>query len=146
MARPDVFPAAAARISVDKRRVMLGPPRFLPLFTYGTLLDPGFTSRLLERPVGAHEARLLDFELLQLVGFPHATVFEAPGEVVEGRLYRHLVAGDYDRLDAYEGVLEGLYQRVEGRVVAGRPGSKSPPEPAFVYLVTEKTLRRYRAL
>ncbi|MDX1660599.1 MAG: gamma-glutamylcyclotransferase family protein [Gemmatimonadota bacterium] len=120
----------------------LGPPRELPLFTYGTLLDPEFTGRLLEHPVEAVGARLLDFELLRVESMPFATVFEAPGEVVEGRIYRGLGPGDWERLDHYEGVHEGLYTRIVVRVVAD-DGDVS--EPAFVYVATEKTLRRYGA-
>lgn len=124
----------------------LPPPRDLPLFVYGTLVDETFTTGLLERSVAAEPAVLLDFELVTVEGMPLATVFEAPGEVVEGRVLRALSPEDLDRLDAYEGVAEGLYRRIVARIVAGDPGEKGAPEPAFVYVVTEKTLRRYGAL
>ena len=124
----------------------LGPTTGLPLFVYGTLLDAGFTARLLERAVELEPARLLDFELLTLDGLSYPTVFDAPGEVVEGGLYRGLAGEDFERLDAYEGVHEGLYVRIEAHAVAGEPGSGGAPEPVFVYVVTEKTLRRYGAL
>lgn len=120
--------------------------RNLPLFTYGTLLDETFTRRLLERAVESEAARLLDSELLQLEGLDYPTVFDAPGEAVEGRIYRDIAPRDWERLDAYEGVGEGLYRRIEARVVAGGAGKKGPSEPAFVYVVTEETLRRYGAL
>lgn len=119
------------------------PPRDLPLFTYGTLLDPEFAARLLERPVTPAPARLLDFELLRVESMPFATVFDAPGEVVDGRLYRGLRPEDWQRLDRYEGVHEGLYTRIVARAVAG---AEDPVEPAFVYVATERTLRRYGAL
>ena len=118
----------------------------MPLFVYGTLRDPEFASRLLERELAMEPARLLDFELLRLEGLAYPTVFEAPGEVVAGGLYRGLTGEDYERLDAYEGAHEGLYVRIEGRVVAGEDASKGAPEPAYVYVVTERTLRRYGAL
>lgn len=121
----------------------LAPPRDLPLFTYGTLLDPEFAGRLLERPVQPASARLLDFELLRVEAMPVATVFEAPGEVVEGRIYRGLGPEDWERLDHYEGVHEGLYVRIAARVVAE---GEETSEDAFVYVATEKTLRRYGAL
>lgn len=124
----------------------LGPTVGLPLFVYGTLLDAGFTARLLERPVEIEPARLLDFELLRLEGLSYPTVFDRPGEVVEGGLYRGLTGEHYERLDAYEGVHEGLYVRIEAHAVAGEAGSRAAPEPVFVYVVTEKTLRRYGAL
>lgn len=119
------------------------PSRLLPLFVYGTLLDETFLGHLLEKPVSSVPAHLLDFELLWLQGFPYPTVFAAPGEQVEGRLYRNLTWEDYRRLDAYEGVGEGLYQRiaVEVQVEEG-----AAPESAYVYHVTEKTLRRYGML
>lgn len=121
----------------------LEPPRDLPLFAYGTLVEPEFAGRLLERPVDPEPARLLDFELLRVESMPVASVFDAPGETVDGRLYRGLEPGDWERLDRYEGVHEGLYVRIVGRVVAE---GKDASEPAFVYVATEKTLRRYGAL
>ncbi len=113
----------------------------LPLFVYGTLLDEKLAAGLLERPVLAEPARLQDFELLRLEGFPYPTVFHAPGENVEGRLYRGLTDGDYERLDAYEGVGEELYQRIEARAAGGDGAS----EAVFTYTPTEKTLRRFGA-
>ena len=111
------------------------------IFVYGTLLDETLAGNILERAVRAEPARLLDFELLRLEGFPYPIAFYALGEVIEGRLYRGLTNADYERLDAYEGVGEGLYQRVEARIVAD-----GAPEPAWVYVVTEKMLARYGAL
>lgn len=121
----------------------LAPPRDLPLFTYGRLLDPEFTARLLEHPVGSAPARLLDFELLRVESMPFATVFEAPGQAVDGRIYRALGPGDWERLDHYEGVHQGLYVRNTVRVVAEDRGAS---EAAFLYVATEGTLRRYGAL
>jgi len=117
----------------------------LPLFVYGTLRDETFAGNLLERPVRLDPARLLDFEILTLEGFPYPIVFAASHEVVEGGVIRGLTVDDYRRLDAYEGVGEGLYARVEASVVAG-PEDGAEPEPAFVYVVTERTLRRHGAL
>jgi gamma-glutamylcyclotransferase (GGCT)/AIG2-like uncharacterized protein YtfP len=114
----------------------------LPLFVYGTLLDEIFVANLLERAVGAEPARLLDFELLALEGFPYPLAFFAPGETLAGRLYRDLTDDDYARLDHYEGVNEELYQRVEASAVVG----KEAPESVFVYVPTEKTLRRQGVL
>lgn len=110
-----------------------------PLFAYGTLADEAFVAGLLERPVRSEAARLLDFELLELEGFGYPTVFAAEGEEVAGTLYRGLTSEDFRRLDAYEGVDEGLYRRATAHVAAG----DGEPEEAFVYLVTERTLRRY---
>jgi gamma-glutamylcyclotransferase (GGCT)/AIG2-like uncharacterized protein YtfP len=122
---------------------MLEPVSVLPLFAYGTLTDAVFTGHLLERRLDAEPASLVDFERLSLVGFDYPVVVEAPGKTVEGFLYRHLSADDYARLDAYEGVGEGLYRRIVARVVAAG-GERSPAsEGAFVYVPGERTLKRY---
>lgn len=117
-----------------------------PLFVYGTLLDEAFVSALLERPVASEPARLLDFELLRIEGFPFATAFFAPGEGVEGRLYRALSHDDYDRIDHYEGVGEGLFQRIEVEVVAAETDGQRRPERACLYTMTEAMLRRLGAM
>lgn len=114
-----------------------------PLFVYGTLVDVAFAASVLGRAPEREPARLLDFERLELEGLPYPAVSEAPGEVVEGLVYRGLVPEEIERLDAYEGVAEGLYRRIVAHVVAGEPGQAGPPESAFVYVATEKTLRRY---
>ena len=123
---------------------MLPSEQRLPLFAYGTLVDPTFVSALLERPVHAEPAVLTDFQLVPLTGIAYPVVVEAPGNEVQGRLYRLLSAEDYTRLDAYEGVREGLYQRRVAEVTSGkdRTGPASS-EPAFVYVPTGKTLQRY---
>jgi gamma-glutamylcyclotransferase (GGCT)/AIG2-like uncharacterized protein YtfP len=113
--------------------------RQLPLFAYGTLTDEAVVAGLLERPVTAETARLLGFELLELEGFGYPTAFAAEGEEVDGKLYRGLTEEELHRLDAYEGVGEGLYRRATARVAV----RASEPEAAFVYLVTEQTLGRF---
>lgn len=112
----------------------------LPLFAYGTVLDPTFLGHLLERPVDTEPAALLDFQLVDLPELPSPVICEAPGQRVPGRLYRHLSAEDYARIDAYQGVAEGLYERVEAEVGGG---SSDSAEQAFVYLATDRTWRRY---
>ena len=116
----------------------------LPLFVYGTLLDAAFTSALLEREVASEPATLAGFEILRIQGSPVPAIFAADDETVVGRLYRGLTDADYDRLDRYEGVGEGLYRREVGQVVAR--GADTGSEPAHVYVVTEKSLRRLGAL
>ena len=117
-------------------------PASLPLFVYGTLLDSTFTSQLLERPVLPEAAELLDFELLELPGLPYPVVGRAPGHKIEGRIYRKLSQDDFGRLDAYEGVAEGLYQRAIGEVRSTESDSPST-ERGYVYVPTVQTLRRY---
>jgi len=110
------------------------------LFAYGTLADPRFVARLLERPIGAEPAELLDFLRVEPVGFAYPVVLEAAGERTAGVLYRHLTEEDFRRLDGYEGVGEELYFRERARVA--RAGARSP-EPAWVYLPTAKTVARF---
>lgn len=112
----------------------------LPLFAYGTLRDERFVGHLLEREVSAEAATLLDFERVEIDGFGYPAVLAAEGGRVEGSLYRDLSADDYRRLDAYEGVEEGLYQRLKGRVLSR---DSELPEPAYVYLVTERVVARW---
>jgi gamma-glutamylcyclotransferase (GGCT)/AIG2-like uncharacterized protein YtfP len=116
--------------------------RTLPLFAYGTLAHGELASNLLGRSVRGVPARLPDFEVLELESFRYPLAFYAPGETVEGRLYRDLTDDDYARLDEYEGVSQDLYQRTEVEVDAG----EAVPEAVFAYLPTEKTLRRHGAL
>ncbi|MFQ5349893.1 MAG: gamma-glutamylcyclotransferase family protein [Thermoanaerobaculia bacterium] len=115
------------------------PP--LPLFAYGTLVDAVFTGRLLERRLAPEPAVLLDHALGELPGLGYPVVVPAPGRQAEGVLYRHLTAADFDRLDAYEGVAEGLYARGRAEAV---PASGGAAEPVSVYLPTDRALRRYR--
>lgn len=114
----------------------------LPLFAYGTLADPGFVARVLERPVAAEPAELVGFVRVEPEGFDYPVVLASPGERTEGLLYRALRADDWRRLDAYEGVGEALYFREVAEAVSpgGEPGSG---EETFVYLPTDRTVRRF---
>lgn len=112
--------------------------RPLPLFAYGTLLDAEFLGHLLERPVAAEPARLEGYRVEILAGFDWPVLVAEEGGTVEGRLYAGLGPVDLERLDAYEGVGEGLYRRVEVVAEAVRIGRVA----AWVYLPTERTLRR----
>jgi len=125
----------AAADAADER------PPVRALFAYGTLTDERFVARLLERPVAAREAELLDFEQLEPAGFGYPVVFAAEGARVAGKVYRGLSPDDLERIDAYEGVGEELYFRELARVVepGGAPGEA---EEAWVYLPTGRTVRR----
>jgi len=112
------------------------PP--LPLFAYGTLGDPVFTGRLLERRLASEPAVLLDHVLAELPGAGYWMAVPAPGRQAEGLLYRFLTAADYDRLDAYEGVDESLYSR---RRATARPAAGGAAEPVFVYVPTDRAMR-----
>ena len=111
------------------------PP--LPLFAYGTLADPVFAGRLLERRLVPEAAVLLDHARGELPGLAYPVVVPAPGERTNGLLYRHLTAVDYERLDAYEGVAEGLYVRCRAEA---RPARGGAAEPVFVYRPTDRAL------
>ncbi len=113
--------------------------RPLPIFAYGTLLDATFLVRLVEHPVPSEPASLVGYRVETLVRFDWPVLVAAPGEVVVGRIHRGFDGRDLERIDAYEGVAEGLYERVEVEVwTCG--GERQ--EAAFVYLPTARTLAR----
>jgi hypothetical protein len=112
----------------------------LPLFTHGGQLEPEFVENLIGRPVRGEPARLEDHREVALDGQGWCVLVPTPGEQVTGCLYRSLVAEDYRRIDSYQGVLEGLYVRSVAAVLSER---SEDPEPGWIYLPTERTLRRY---
>jgi hypothetical protein len=114
----------------------------LPLFSPGEQLPQEFVENLIGHPVRPEPARLEGHRELVLDGEGWTVLVPAPGEQVTGRLYRRLVAEDYRRFDSYQGVTEGLYERTVATVHATRHEGS---EPAWVYLPTERTLRRYSA-
>ncbi len=117
--------------------------RPLPLFAFGRVLDERFVADLLERPVPAEPCLLPGHGVVELGGGSRWQVLRPEEDgVVAGRLYRGLDGADFERLDAYQGVGEGLYRR---HVVAVQPGEgmAHSTEPAFAYLPTDRTLRRY---
>jgi hypothetical protein len=112
------------------------------LFAWGRLADAHFVARLLERPVAADSAELLDFELLASGGAETASLFAAAGARTAGKLYRGISSEDFLRLDAYHGVAEDLFFRDLGRVV--RPGAAAAKaEEAWIYLPTARTVGRF---
>ncbi len=111
-----------------------------PLFVYGTLTDPLFMGRLLEREVVEEPATLVEYRRLELASLGHAVVVPEAGGEVEGLLYRGLTEADYERLDAYEGVAEGLYRRQAAEARTARRDR----EAVVVYVPTERTRRRHR--
>jgi gamma-glutamylcyclotransferase (GGCT)/AIG2-like uncharacterized protein YtfP len=113
----------------------------LPLFVYGTLFDPVFAGQLLEHEVEQESATLLDHELVDPAVVPYPMVVPAPGGAVIGALLRGLGDEDFRRLDAYEGVGEGLYERRRALAVANATGGEG--ETVFVYVASRKTLLRY---
>jgi hypothetical protein len=119
-----------------------GDTSLLPLFVLEEQFKGPFLEQLLEHPVQAEPACLLGYERRKLAGLPQDVVYPAAEGCVDGLIYRRLSSKDFRRLDAYEGVGEGLYQRVRVAVESqGKEGSAS--EPAFTYLATNKTLLRW---
>ena len=114
-------------------------PRPLPLFALGRLKDLEFTAQLLERPIEGEDATLQGFRMVRLDEASHYVLMEDPDATVESIVLRGLTAADFERLDAYGGVGEGLYERRHGTVVV-----QGESEPACFYLPTAKTWRRYR--
>ena len=115
------------------------PVRPLPLFAYGTLTDPVFVGQLLEHPVTLTPATLLGFQKIALEGFDYPLVVPAEAGRVAGQVLTDVVPADYERLDAYEGVGEGLYLRAEGEVELASGECRT----VYVYTASPKTLERY---
>lgn len=115
--------------------------RPLPVFTYGTLLETTFLGQLVEHPVASEPAQLNGYRIEILAAFQWPVLVAAQGESVAGRIYRGLDGRDLERIDAYEGVAEGLYERVEVEVDV-EVGGEARCQPAFVYLPTARTLAR----
>ena len=112
---------------------MLDPPADLPLFAYSGLLDETRIGHLLEHPVETQPARLPDFEIVELSERVPPIVVESPGRHASGTLYHRLAPEDYARLDAYVGVMQGLYRRVKLEVVLQEQDSEVS-RMSFVYL------------
>jgi gamma-glutamylcyclotransferase (GGCT)/AIG2-like uncharacterized protein YtfP len=152
----------------DHGLALIAPDDTLPLFVYGTLLEERFLARLLGHPVPSRAARLEGWEVVELSGLPWPVIRpldpapddrESPGDTgVEGQLYLVAGAEDYHRLDAYEGVGEGLYQRttVQVRITPDdadldrtQPQDRTEPRAraslvtANVYIPTSRTLKRW---
>ena len=113
--------------------------RLLPVFVVPGTIERRRLSRLLERPLPAAEARLHGYARVELSGVEWPVLVASPGATVEGSVLLALDREALRRLDAYRGVGEGLYRRTTAAVtIAGRAAA----EPAFIYLPSERTLRR----
>lgn len=120
-----------------------GEPGASRLFVYGSLRDPARVRQLLGRSLPATPARLSGFQRQLPPGFAHPFLVPASpavcgGEeaVVEGEVLTGLHEHEMQRLDAYEGVAEGLYERrVAVASVAGEAaGSAERVRPLEVYV------------
>jgi hypothetical protein len=116
--------------------------RVLPVFVVPGSIDRGRVSELLERALPSADARLHGYRRVEPAGMGWPVLAAAPGDAVEGLVLLALDREALRRLDAYSGVGEGLYRRVAAPVtIAWRTSF----EPAFIYLPTERTLRRLAA-
>ena len=104
----------------------------LPLFVYGTLLDPSVRARVLgvKQEVTARPARLAGYRRLVIPGFEYPVIAAGePSDSVEGQLLDGLSHADYAVLDEYEDVAEGLYARVRVTV-----DTEVGPKAAWVFV------------
>lgn len=115
------------------------PTRRLPLFVYGKLANGEFAAHLLGREVAFASVALLGFRSVALdrEGFP--LLLAAEGSELPGKALLDLTPPEFERLDAYGGVGEGLYER---REAAGR-AANGEMLTLYVYLASEKTRRRF---
>lgn len=113
------------------------PP--LPVFAAAGLIDPQLVMHLLEREVESVRATLQDFRRVEMAEMDWAMLMPHPGGEVDGVVYIGLRPADLERLDAYRGVREGLYRRAAATARLERGGACA----VFVYLPTERTLRRH---
>lgn len=100
-----------------------------PLFVYGSLRDPDVRARVLGRPhLAMCPATLRGWRRHMVPGFAYPfLVLATPESVVEGELMLELTVADYVRLDEYEDVDSGLYDR-HGAIV------ETPSGPAGVWV------------
>ncbi len=134
------------------------PVLSLPLFVYGKLAQEEFIANLLGRPIELIEADLVGFRSEQLGEIRFPLLLPEEGARVRGTITPVLDAADYERLDAYGGVGEGLYVRCEVEVQpvsrasteadgdGGGEGAAGPGGlalPAYVYLASGKTRQRF---
>jgi hypothetical protein len=109
------------------------------VFVAAGLIDGTLINNLLEREVAAVAATLKDFRRVDLADSGWAVLEPSPGEAVVGFVVLDLGSEDLARIDAYRGVREGLYRRTSASAwLDGRQAA----EPVFIYLPTERTLRR----
>ena len=109
----------------------------LPLFVYGTLMDPAGRARVLgaRAAVTARPARLTGYRRLVIPSFEYPVIVAgAPEDTVDGQLLDGLTADDFAALDAYEDVDEGLYARVRVDVRTGDGDTDDEPVVAWVYV------------
>ena len=114
-------------------------PRRLPLFAWGRLQDRKFVGHLLGHPVDATPATLRDVAAVDLDGSGEPLLVASPGSQVDGWLICGLMPSDYERIDAYSGVEEGLYRRLVGSAA----DESEEERDVYFYLASEKALDQF---
>ncbi len=116
---------------------------WLPLFFFGTLMDPEILGLVIGRPVDPAElepARLKGFRRVRVQGASYPMLVPDPTGRVEGRLWRTGDRRERARLDAYEGpgyrlelvrVETRSGERVAALVYRAVPGLLRPTEEAW---------------
>ena len=89
------------------------------LFAYGTLLDETLVRDLLGRVPRSQPAVLKGFRKGRHPTAPHETAEPDPSSTIPGRMYEDVSADEFDRIDVYEEVPEGLYRRIVVTVEIG---------------------------
>lgn len=115
----------------------------LPLFFFGTLVDPDILGLVIGRSVEPGElepSRLPGFRRVRVQGASYPMLVPDPAGLVEGRLWRGGTAEERARLDAYEGpgyrlelvrVETRSGERVAALVYQAVPGALRPTDEAW---------------
>jgi len=110
----------------------------LPVFLYRSNPGDQFLENLLEHRVRSEPSRLEGFGVVEIAGGRWSILVEEQDGLVEGRVLLGIGPEDLHRLDAYQGVGEGLYRRFR---VAVKPANGEVASPAYAYFPTERTLQ-----
>ncbi|HYU19764.1 MAG TPA: gamma-glutamylcyclotransferase family protein [Chloroflexota bacterium] len=90
----------------------------MPLFVYGTLLDPEVRAFVLGRrpDLETLRARLPGYRRSTESGFGYPFLVRAEEDAVDGMLIVGLTEADYALLDEYEDIGDATYERVRAQV------------------------------
>ena len=127
-------------LPVEQGSGLADEERLLPLFSFGDLLVGELLEKLLQHRVSTEPARLIGYRIEQLAGLAWPVLVVSANDSVEGRIYRDLDAEDYRRIDAYAGVGEQLYHRIQATASVC---DDRQAEPVYAYIPTTITTRRY---
>ena len=92
------------------------------IFVYGTLLNDEILNLFIESHPIKHDAKLLDYRRVSVVGRVYPAIFPEQGSEVEGVLITNLSASDIQSLKEYEG---SYYSKERVRVSLADNASKT---------------------